>query len=161
MGRQLNTPENFWSKVNRKGDNECWEWTAYILLNGYGQITYHNKVWGSHRLAYTFTHGDIPKEMVVMHTCDNPCCCNPAHLRLGTQADNVHDMISKGRKVNPGGKVSKVHKRKSSLDNKLTEDDVRAIRASHLTQAELGRKYNVTRANISHIVSGKTWKHVV
>lgn len=67
------------------------------MTKGYGQTRYEGKLWGTHRLAYVLTHGDIPKGLQVMHSCDNRSCCNPAHLSVGTNLDNVNDMIVKNR----------------------------------------------------------------
>jgi len=98
------------------------------------------------------TNGPIPDGMQVLHRCDNPPCCNPAHLFLGTQADNIADMIAKRR----GGAVSgEAHYRA-----KLTADQVSAIRARYAageTQVALAREFGVSQTNISRIVRGTTW----
>lgn len=86
----------FWSKVDTSGD--CWEWTAGCFKRGYGAFSYAGKNPGyAHRFSYELHHGPIPKGGVVMHTCDNRKCVNPAHLNAGTQRDNIHDSIKKGR----------------------------------------------------------------
>lgn len=93
--------ERFWSKVNRK-DGGCWEWAAGRFSYGYG--AFKRRVDGAwkqqkaHRLAYEWLVGPIPDGLIVCHACDNPPCCNPDHLFLGTQLDNQRDMIAKGRK---------------------------------------------------------------
>lgn len=92
----------FWEKVDRKGPNDCWLWTAakfkktdrqmgYGRFDGSGPFTY------AHRSAWILTNGPIPDGKLVMHTCDVPLCCNPAHLKLGTHEDNMRDMHAKGR----------------------------------------------------------------
>lgn len=87
----------FWSRVDRRGPDECWQWTGATDSHGYGQLTIHNRHVGAHRLAYTFTVGSIPAGLCICHTCDNPPCCNPAHLFIGTMSDNLRDCAQKGR----------------------------------------------------------------
>jgi hypothetical protein len=95
-----NTEQHFWNKVVRGVASQCWPYIQSRDKDGYGQFYYHGKNWRSHRLAWYFTHGDIPMDHCVLHRCDNPCCCNPQHLWLGTVEDNVQDMIRKGRHRN-------------------------------------------------------------
>ena len=93
--------KRFWAKVNKKGDNECWEWQAYTDKNGYGQFQSRS----AHRCSYSMCNGDIPDGLIVRHKCDNPPCVNPNHLLLGTTADNVRDRDSRGR----NGHTNKTH----------------------------------------------------
>ena len=89
----------FWSKVDRSGD--CWEWMAYRLPKGYGTMRIANRRKGlAHRISWEIHFGPIPTGMHVLHKCDNPPCVNPDHLMLGTAADNIHDMVDKGRHSN-------------------------------------------------------------
>jgi hypothetical protein len=90
-----------------------------------------------------------------MHTCDNRLCCNPAHLRLGTQAENMADMKRKGRRKNKPGPVGE-----SNAVSKLTEEQVRAIRVSDKSHTDLAREYNCSVTNVSFIRRRLTWKHV-
>jgi hypothetical protein len=113
----------------------------------------------AHRVAWELTHGPIPDGeghhgTVVMHTCDNRLCCNPAHLRLGTQADNVRDMDAKGRRVAVFRRGEEHHM------TKITEDTVRGIRASNEPRAVLAARYEMTVAGIKNIRSGRTWRHI-
>lgn len=88
----------FWEKVDIRGDDECWPWLG--VLRGTGKMAYgvfHGPERVASRAAWTFTWGAIDAGMGVLHRCDNPPCCNPNHLFLGTQADNMRDMAAKGR----------------------------------------------------------------
>lgn len=87
----------FTALVERNGDSECWPFRGTILNTGYGQIKIGRQKVSAHRLAYEFAFGDIPHGICVCHTCDNPPCCNPSHLFLGTHKDNAIDRERKGR----------------------------------------------------------------
>lgn len=96
--------QRFWSKVRVGEDDECWPWTGAVSSYGHGRFKINGKLKLPHRLAYQLLIGPIPKSLyyeyhgtVIMHTCDNPRCCNPRHLIAGTQKDNVRDMIEKKR----------------------------------------------------------------
>ena len=76
----------------------CRLWLAFLNATGYGQIRYKKRAYQAHRLAWIAKHGPIPEGLQVLHKCDVRSCINPDHLWLGTQADNIHDMIAKGRR---------------------------------------------------------------
>lgn len=143
--------KRFWDKINVRGPDDCWEWTA-SGLRGYGQF-----ILGSHgrfistRVAYFIEHGVDPGDANVCHTCDNPPCCNPAHLWLGTQTDNIQDAVTKDRIV----------RGERNGQARLTEKDVRSICNSDETQEALGERYGVSRTTISTIKNGKSWKHIL
>lgn len=116
MARQANTPfyhllegdigrlreMRFWSKVDMKGPDECWDWQASLNHHDYGRfkmeryMTLH-----ANRVAWALHNRRDPGELMVLHSCDRPQCCNPFHLRLGTPADNIQDMIERGRRNYP------------------------------------------------------------
>jgi hypothetical protein len=92
--------DRFWSKVDQSGgERACWPWTAGTVRHGYGRISVPPRGHSvrAHRLAYELTFGPVKDGWAVLHACDNPPCCNPFHLFLGSQADNVRDMHFKGR----------------------------------------------------------------
>ncbi|WP_342152278.1 hypothetical protein [Methylorubrum sp. SB2] len=94
--------ERLWSHVELHGPNECWPWTAAKSSKGYGRFKVAGKLYSPHRLIYAQYREPIVNVQerhgsVVMHSCDNPACCNPKHLSLGRQVENVADMIAKGR----------------------------------------------------------------
>lgn len=88
--------KRFWDKVDVGLDDECWNWTAFKRA-GYGRFRFNGKSLLAHRMAWLLMNGEIPDGMVVMHSCDNPSCCNLKHLSLGTQKENVEDMAMKKR----------------------------------------------------------------
>jgi len=116
----------------------CWNFTG-AKHNGYGWVSTGTKdrPQRAHRLMWETTHGPIPSGLRVLHKCDNRACCNPDHLFLGTQRDNVADMFQKGRAPQRWGKLGS-----------LTPDQVREIRASSLSNVELAAKYGIWRQTI-------------
>jgi hypothetical protein len=101
----------FWAKVDRRSDNECWPWLGDLGTRGYGQINVDGKNVGAHRIAHWLATGEEIVGFIVRHfVCDNPPCCNPAHLKRGTQKDNVQDAIRKGRHVHPNWRLRKHHR---------------------------------------------------
>lgn len=149
-----NTPEDFWANVNCGKENECWNWTG-MVVHGCGQFRMNWKRYKSNRLAYELTHGLIPKGLRVCHRRDNPLCCNPNHLFLGTPQDNSSDMVNKNRQTK-GTDVN---------TNKLTPEQVEEIRRLYATgrysQRDLGRKYGVYHSTVGRIIRRKTWKWFV
>ena len=135
--------------------DRCWEWTGSLSGTGYGRMTLNQRPRDVHRLVYELKVGPIPSGHFVCHTCDNPKCCNPAHLFVGTPADNMADKTRKGRGNQPRGqRVSRA---------RLTDEKAREIVARYKprvrTMAELARDYNVDEGTIWAIVTGKTWTH--
>lgn len=138
----------------------CWEYQRGRSAKGYGQITIRAHEWSTHRAAWMLVHGD-PGEMHVLHKCDNPPCCNPEHLFLGTNGDNVRDSVAKGRRKMPA-------KHQKSRGNahfraKLTEADIPGIRemlSLGLSCREIGEFYGVSSPTIQAVKKRRTWVHV-
>lgn len=130
--------------------NECWEWPHSRTPRGYGRQVVGDKVQYAHRLSFRAFNGPIPDGENVCHRCDNPPCWNPAHLFAGTTTVNIRDRDEKGR-------VCRGERHHAA---KLTEEDVRAIRASSLPGPELARQYGVKFSAIYKILDGRSWKHV-
>lgn len=127
--------------------DRCFMWAHKKNATGYGQLRYRGKVFYSHRIIWTGLNGPIPKGLCVLHKCDTPSCFNPAHLFLGTIAENNRDRDSKGRNA-----------------SKLTAVQVREIRELHamndVNQTELGKQYGVSGTQIGLIISGRNWRNV-
>jgi hypothetical protein len=89
--RMTTDEERFWAQVDRSdGPDACWPWTgAQNPRNGYGYLTYRSAQRFAHRVALELSGQEIPVGLLVMHTCENPLCCNPAHLKVGTRADHM------------------------------------------------------------------------
>lgn len=130
----------------------CWNWPNWKDKDGYGRTKFNGKTAIAHRVAYILACGPIPDGLVVCHRCDNPACCRPDHLFVGTQADNCRDAMLKDR-----------HCRgmRNGLA-RLTDDDVRFIRAQagRVTQVSLAAKFNVRQSSIWLIQNRKQWAHV-
>lgn len=139
------TAARFWSKVEVSRSGVCWPWRAKSKHDhGYGvfQLPMHGGTVKAHRFAWLLTNGQIPEGQVVRHTCDNPPCCNPNHLELGSQADNVADMHERSRRTY-----------KSSLDAEAVEK-IRARSASGETIAAIAASLNLSASYISMLISG-------
>lgn len=147
--------ERLFEKTEKRGDNECWPWIGLRTTAGYGAFSFHNKSMYAHRASYEVHNGPIPDGMVVCHRCDNPRCVNPNHLFIGSQTDNLHDMIRKGRaKLRP----------QIGTDHgcaKLTEDDVLAIRADCTRSGRaIAKAFSISQTQVSDIKTRKAWRHI-
>lgn|ERR1035437_7559346 len=153
--RNGNNEQMFWRKVEIRGLDECWPWKAWRDKKGYGYVWFREqgRLQAAHRLAYYFTHGVLPS-LHICHKCDHPFCCNPVHLFPGTDADNIHDAMTKGR----------LCKGEDRPQSKLTEENVREIRRLYaeggISQQAIAVQFGVRRPAIQKIVLRERWKHI-
>jgi hypothetical protein len=152
----------FQSKIQKT--ETCWLWLAGTTHNGYGQIMAGSRTDGTrgsyrtHRLAYAYEHQVDPGELCVLHRCDIRACANPAHLFLGTAADNVADMMAKGRRVEPTRLRGEDHP-KTTLTAVQVLEIFNAPR-EHGSGVRLAEKYGVPLPTISKIRYGWCWSHL-
>lgn len=147
----------FWSKVEIRGNDDCWPWVASINRYGYGQFSSGHsysqlKTSKAHRVSWTLRNGPIPSSLHVLHKCDNPLCVNPDHLFLGTPFDNMADKVAKGRQAHLKGT--------SNGHTKLTEAQVLAIRSDSRPSRPIAAEYGVAYSLISKIKSRRQWAHL-
>jgi hypothetical protein len=154
-----NTPESFWARVDRSGDG-CWEWQGR-LDGGYGRVMWHQKMYMAHRIAAWLSgmvaeprgSKDISKSDLVLHKCDNRKCCNPAHLFVGSQADNIRDCFNKGRAVRFRGSTH--------ANAVLTQSQVELVRDLYSngdTQQSIADRFGVCRTTIARVVNRVRYK---
>lgn len=140
----------FWSKVKKTDDsNECWIWQGGTNSAGYGKFRAQGKFYYAHRFSLFLKTGVWPNDFV-LHSCDNPRCVNPQHLREGTAADNAQDKVERGRVVRG------THHPQCKLDEAI----VNFIRASSDSPKALAEKYNISSGTIGDIRRRKSWRHI-
>lgn len=145
----------FWDKVAIGNIEDCWEWKNGKDKDGYGKVCINYKHTRSHRVAYTLTYGKIEGGLWVLHKCDNPPCCNPRHLFLGTPKDNAVDRALKGHNKEQEGKKNKMSKLE---DTKIVE--IRKLVKNGLSTYKVGKMFGVSQQTISSICCYKLWKHI-
>jgi hypothetical protein len=156
-GRPVETislEDKFWSFVIKKGKDDCWVWLGTLYTQGYGRFYHHSlKETKAHRVSYLLHFGEIPKNSLICHKCNNHKCVNPNHLYAGTNDDNMKDLS-----------VSGILKGENNPASKLTENLILQIRKEYLksgiTTRFLSKKHNVSQGLISKVIRGDCWKHV-
>lgn len=148
-----NAQDAFLARLQPGAENDCWEWDGHINDSGYGIINYDHSLYRTHRLSWEIHHGPIPDGMFVCHTCDNRKCNNPAHLWLGTHADNQNDKIAKDR--TPKGEAAGPAKLKES-----TVIEIKQMFREGVSRKDLANQFGVNLATIYDIIAGRTWKHI-
>jgi len=148
---KINVIDKFWAKVNKRSDDECWFWLGASDKDGYGQIWdgYAGKMKRAHKVSAEIHHGHA-NGRIVMHSCDNPSCCNPNHLSYGTTMDNQNDKVAKNRHAK--GEMQGHHK--------LTEAQVLKIRQrSKENYKKLCEEFQLVPSTVYRIWRGEAWKH--
>lgn len=165
MPRQRNTPERLWSLVERRGQDECWPWRGWRNTGGYGRFELDGKSYYAHRAIFALANPGIisveaPKDRqspeFLRHKCDNPSCCNPNHLEVGTHLQNMQDKVVRGR--------SKWFDLSTESPRaKLSVNDVKNIRKlskEGVTRKELSQHYNVSIQTIKAVRSGRHYSDI-
>ena len=162
VGKYANTPETLWSKVDKRGENDCWNWLKYINQDGYGRTWINDKGYYAHRVIYNLVYPNTitlnaPKSSddigFLLHTCDNPKCCNPKHLFIGTHMDNMLEKVAKNRQkrfptdTGPRCKLSMSQAR-----------EARALKKTGMTISQLMQKFNLSRASMKTLIRGDSYK---
>lgn len=143
--------ERFWQKVRFGSEDECWLFTGYCNPDGYGR--FDDTL--AHRMAYILAKGDIPTNLVVMHKCDNPACCNPKHLHLGTMATNNYDRSIKGRNANQQGERGP---RALLKDEQIPQ--VYALYLQTHSYKKVAQQLGIGLYSVRNIVRGVSWRHL-
>lgn len=145
----------FWEKVDKNGPGGCWVWLASKNEHGYGKFgVTPSSSKRAHRVAWTLAGNSLSDDEKLLHSCDNPACVNPAHLRPGTQAENLADMRARGRGI----------RGETHPNSKLTAEKAQVIRflraSTLLADVEIGALFLVGRSAVQKVVARTTWAHV-
>ena len=160
-GRPASTPDVLWGKVNKAGENECWLWTGFKNKEGYGRTWINNKAYYAHRVIYNLTYPNVIKleaptsakeSGFLLHTCDNPLCCNPKHLWVGTHKDNMEDKAKKGRCPDFSG--DKGPRCKLTMEQ---ANEARQLRKDGMSIPDLMTKFGLSRASMKTLLRGKSY----
>lgn len=150
------TPKQSIEQNTIRNANGCLDFTGPIKSGGYGRVCIGSgKYRPAHRVAWELHHGVIPDGMCVLHKCDRPICCDVSHLFLGTQADNIADMMAKKRNRQVYGE--------NANRTKLTENEVLQIKMKlneKILAKEIAKEFNISIATIRDINKGRSWRHL-
>ena len=149
--------ERFWEKVRKGRPNECWEWQAARNEKGYGRLTAGRGVHlKAHRVAWALSNGcKLEPSACILHRCDNPPCCNPRHLFVGTMKDNTDDMIKKGRNSNPPHRYGENH-HAAKFDERTAKKIIRDNR----TLSAIAEEHGISWMTVFRLKHGLTWKNL-
>jgi len=164
MRKVKNLADRFWSKVDVKRQEECWPYMGQRLPKGYGLFYANGRKGLAHRFVVEMEHGPIPAGLLVCHHCDNPTCCNPNHLYIGSQTQNLADMHERGRAPTPAYRsavgLECAARGTEHWNAKLDADKVRAIRVAIGSQSAIAKKFGVSRRTVGLVIQRKLWRHV-
>lgn len=146
--------DKFWNLV-KIVDGKCWKWVGAKAKKGYGFINHKGKKYLAHRVVWQLSNGEIEEGMCVCHKCDNPECCNPDHLFLGTPFDNARDRVKKNRSAVRHG----IEHSKAKLDEKKVSEIKQLIKKG-CRFSEIAEKFSICQSSVYHINSGQNWRHV-
>ena len=161
-GKPANTPDVLWSKVDKRGEDECWNWMGYKNEDGYGRVQIKEWAYFAHRVIFDLVNPGIielnaPKSYdetgFLLHTCDNPSCCNPKHLWVGTHAQNMADKVAKNRQkkfptdTGPRCKLTMQQAR-----------EARKLRKEGIPTRELARRFGVSLPSMKTLIRGDSYK---
>ena len=161
-GRPANTPDVLWSKVDKKGEDECWPWLGFKNEQGYGRVQINEWSYYAHRVIFDLANPGVinrkaPKSYAetgfLLHSCDNPACCNPKHLRVGTHAENTADKVAKNRQ--------KRFPNDTGPRCKLTMEqarEARKLRLEGVSVRELAKRFGLSLPSMKTLIRGDSYK---
>ncbi len=152
MSHPRQTKESFMRKTIKT--DSCWLWGAAICrTSGYGRCSLNGRVSNVHRVAYELFVGPVPKGLVLRHTCDNKTCVNPAHLRPGTQKQNIADRDKRGR-------TARGEQHGSAKISENTEHEIRRLSGEGLSQRKVASQFGISQRQVGRIVHGLSWRYL-
>jgi hypothetical protein len=140
--------DRIWNKIDKSGD--CWNWTAALHGKGYGAVQFEGRIQNAHRVIWKLVNGPIPSGYEICHKCDNPRCCRPDHLFLGTSSENKADCIAKGRHARGERNGRSV----------LSQLIVSSIIADSRSQQDIAASFGINQSTVSRLKTRKRWKHL-
>lgn len=148
--------QRFWSKVEKRSETECWPWTAGKDKRGRGMFQMGGRNRIASRVALELSGVTVPADRAVCHHCDNPTCCNPSHLFIGTQADNMADAAQKKRMEGQKGEKHNAAK----LTDEIVLECRRRYAAGGIMAKDLAKEFGVSGTSMQKAINGENWKHL-
>lgn len=145
----------FWSSVDQRSHDDCWPWQRSVNRWGYGRFSYNYRKFHASRFALMASSRSLGRGLMALHSCDNPVCCNPKHLRWGTNADNVRDAVQRGRCYRWNGR----RKGEANPVAKLTQHQADAIRADSRPARVLAEEHGVSATTIWNVRHERHYSH--